>query len=167
MREWQSQTHVKWYCRYHVVIVPKYRRKSMYGAIRREVEEIFKELCRRFGIELVEGHVMVDHVHMCLGIPPKYSVANTVGKLKDKAAIIIHQKYGRKRNFVGLHFWARGYCVSTVGLDEPMIREFIRTQEEHEKKKSKSNSTAKRISWQAQNPLHRGFPHTTRSASST
>ncbi len=134
MREWQSQAHVRWYCRYHVVIVPKYRRKSMFGSIRREVGEIFKELCRRFGIELVEGHVMADHVHMCLGIPPKYSVANTLGKLKGKAAIMIHQKYSRKRNFVGLHFWARGYCVSTVGLDETMIREYIRTQEENEKK---------------------------------
>ena len=134
MREWQSQTHVKWYCQYPVVIVPKYRRKSMFGAIRREVGEIFKELCRRFGLELVEGHVVVDHVHMCLVIPPKYSVANTVGKLKGKAAIMIHQKYGRKRNFVGLHFRARGYCVRTVGLDEAMIREYIRTQEEQEKK---------------------------------
>jgi putative transposase len=134
MREWQSQTHVKWYCRYHVVIVPKYRRKAMFGGMRREVGEIFKELCRRFGIELVEGHVMVDHVHMCLSVPPKYSVANTVGKLKGKAAILIHQKYGRKRNFVGLNFWARGYCVSTVGLDEATVREYIRTQEEQEKK---------------------------------
>ena len=134
MREWQSQAHVKWYCRYHVVIVAKYRRKSMFGAIRREVGEIFKELCRRFGIELVEGHVMADHVHMCLSVPPKYSVANTVGKLKGKAAIMIHQKFGRKRNFVGLNFWARGYCVSTVGLDEATVREYIRTQEEQEKK---------------------------------
>ena len=134
MREWQSQTHVKWYCRYHVVIVPKYRRKAMFGGMRREVGEIFKELCRRFRIELVEGHVMVDHVHMCLSVPPKYSVANTVGKLKGKAAILIHQKYGRKRNFVGLNFWARGYCVSTVGLDEATVREYIRTQEEQEKK---------------------------------
>jgi putative transposase len=137
MREWQSQTHVKWYCRYHVVIVPKYRRKAMFGGMRREVGEIFKELCRRFGIELVEGHVMVDHVHMCLSVPPKYSVANTVGKLKGKAAILIHQKYGRKRNFVGLNFWARGYCVSTVGLDEATVREYIRTQEEQEKKKNR------------------------------
>ena len=134
MREWQSQAHVKWYCRYHVVIVPKYRRKAMFGGMRREVGEIFKELCRRFGIELVEGHVMTDHVHKCLGIPPKYSVANTVGKLKGKAAIMIHQKYGRQKNFVGLHFWARGYCVSTVGLDEAVVREYIRTQEEQEKK---------------------------------
>jgi putative transposase len=137
MREWQSQTHVKWYGRYHVVIVPKYRRKAMFGGMRREVGEIFKELCRRFGIELVEGHVMVDHVHMCLSVPPKYSVANTVGKLKGKAAILIHQKYGRKRNFVGLNFWARGYCVSTVGLDEATVREYIRTQEEQEKKKNR------------------------------
>ena len=134
MREWQSQAHMKWYCRYHLVIVPKYRRKSMFGAIRREVGEIFKELCRRFGIELVEGHVMADHVHMCLSVPPKYSVANTVGKLKGKAAIMIHHKFGRKRNFVGLNFWARGYCVSTVGLDEATVREYIRIQEEQEKK---------------------------------
>ena len=98
MREWQSQTHVKWYCRYHVVIVPKYRRKSMFGAIRREVGEIFKDLCRRLGLEVGGGHVLGDHVHMRLAIPPKYSVANT------------------------------------VGLDEAMIREYIRTQEEHEKK---------------------------------
>ena len=135
MREWQSQAHVKWYCRYHVVIVPKYRRKSMFGAIRREVGEIFKELCRRFGIELVEGHVMVDHVHMCLGIPPKYSVANTIGFLKGKSAIRIHREYlGKKRNFTGFHFWARGYCVSTVGLDEEVIRAYIRNQEEEEKR---------------------------------
>jgi REP-associated tyrosine transposase len=102
--------------------------------MRREVREIIKELCWRFVIELVEAHVMGDYVHMCLGIPSKYSVANTVEKLKGKAAIMIHQKYGRQRNFVGLHFWARGSCVSMVGLDEAVVREYIRTQEEHEKK---------------------------------
>jgi putative transposase len=96
--------------------------------------QILKELCRRFEVELVEGHVMADHVHMCLGIPPKYSVAHTIGKLKGKSAIMIHQKYGRARNFVGLNFWSRGYCVSTVGLDEAVILEYIRTQEEREKK---------------------------------
>jgi putative transposase len=133
MREWQSQTHVQGYGRYHVVIVPKYRRKSMFGVLRKEMGRIFKELCRRFEIDLIEGHVMPDHVHMCLGIPPKYSVANTVGQLKGKSAIMIHQKYGRKRNFVGLNFWARGYCVSTVGLDEAMIRAYIRNQEDREK----------------------------------
>ena len=132
MREWQSQNHVKWYCRYHVVIVPKYRRKSMFGVLRNDVGAILKELCRRYGIELVEGHVMPDHVHMCLGIPPKYSVAQTIGRLRGKPAIMLHQKYGRKRNFAGLHFWSRGYCVSTVGLDEAMILNYIRTQEERE-----------------------------------
>ena len=134
MREWESQSHVKWYCRYHVVIVPKYRRKAMFGVIRKEVGVILKELCRRFGIELVEGHVMPDHVHMCLGIPPKYSVANTVGKLKGKSAIMIHQKMGRKHNFVGLHFWSRGYCVSTVGIEEAVMIRYIQHQEEHDKK---------------------------------
>ena len=127
MREWQSKAHVKWYCRYHIIIVPKYRRKSMFGAVRRDVGEILKE------------HVMPDHVHMCVGIPPKYSVANTIGKLKGKSAIMLHQKYGRKRNFVGLKFWARGYCVSTVGLDEMVIREYIRTQEERENKEDPLN----------------------------
>lgn len=134
MREWQSQAHVKWYCRYHVVIVPKYRRKSMFGVIRRDIGEILKELCRRFEVDLVEGHVMPDHVHMCLGIPPKFSVAHTIGKLKGKSTILLHQKYGRKRNFIGLKFWSRGYCVSTVGLDEAVIRNYIRTQDEREKR---------------------------------
>ena len=133
MREWQSQSHVKWYCRYHVVIVPKYRRKSMFGATRRQIGEILRELCQRYGIELIEGHVMPDHVHMCLSIAPKYSVAGTVGKLKGKSTILLHQRFGRSRNFIGLHFWSRGYCVSTVGLDEAVIRNYIRTQEEREK----------------------------------
>ncbi len=132
MREWQSQSHVKWYCRYHVVIVPKYRRRSMFKALRREVGVVLKEMCRRFGVELVEGHVMPDHVHMCLSIPPKFSVANTLGKLKGKSAIHLHQKYIRKKNLTGMHFWARGYCVSTIGLDEAKIRNYIRTQEERE-----------------------------------
>ena len=101
--------------------------------LRKDVGQMFRELCRRFELELVEGHVMADHVHMCLGIPPKYSVANTIGKLKGKSAIMIHQKHGRKRNFVRLNFWSRGYCVSTVGLDEAVIREYIRNQEEREK----------------------------------
>ena len=132
MREWQSQSHVKWYCRYHVVIVPKYRRKAMFGAIRQDLGKTLQELCRRFEIELVEGHAMPDHVHMCLSIPPKYSVAHAVGKLKGKSAIHVHQKYGRTRNVMGFRFWARGYCVSTIGLDEGVIRKYIRTQEERE-----------------------------------
>jgi putative transposase len=135
MREWESQSHVKWYCRYHVVIVPKYRHKAIFGALRRDIGKILRELCEHSGIELVEGHAMPDHVHLCLSMPPKYSVANAVGRLKGKSAVRIHQEYlGRKRNFTGYHFWARGYCVSTVGLDESVIRNYIRTQEEREKR---------------------------------
>ena len=135
MREWQSQSHVRWYCRYHVVFVPKYRKKVIYGQLRREIGRVLRALCRQHGVELVEGHAMSDHVHMCLSIPPKFSVAHTVGFLKGKSAIRIHREFvGRKRNFTGFHFWARGYCVSTVGLDERVIREYIRNQELEEKR---------------------------------
>ena len=135
MRDWQSQSHVRWYCKYHIVFVPKYRRRVIYGQLRRSIGRIIRELCQQQGVELVEGHAMPDHVHLCLSIPPKYSVANTVGWLKGKSAIRIHREFlGRERNFTGLHFWARGYCVSTVGLDEQVIREYIRNQEQEEKR---------------------------------
>ncbi len=135
MRDWQSQSHVKWYCKYHVVFVPKYRRRSIYGTLRRQIGGILRELSRQAEIELVEGHAMADHVHLCLSIPPKFSVANTVGFLKGKSAIRIHREFfGQKRNFTGRHFWAKGYCVSTVGLDEQTIREYIRNQEAEEKR---------------------------------
>jgi len=135
MREWQSQSHVRWYCRYHVVFVPKYRRRSLYGTLRSNIGGILRELCRQHQVELVEGHAMSEHIHLCLSVPPKYSVANTVGFLKGKSAIRIHREYlGRKRQFTGFHFWARGYCVSTVGLDEQMIRAYIRNQEVEEKR---------------------------------
>ena len=135
MRDWQSQSHVRWYCKYHIVFVPKYRRRVIYGQLRRRIGRIIRELCQQQGVELVEGHAMPDHVHLCLSIPPKYSVANTVGWLKGKAAIRIHREcLGRERDFTGLHFWARGYCVSTVGLDEQVIREYIRNQEQEEKR---------------------------------
>ncbi len=135
MREWQRQAHVKHYCRYHVVFVPKYRKKSIYGALRKDIGGIFRDLCRQNGIELVEGHAMGDHVHMLLMIPPKFSVANTIGFLKGKSAIRIFREYLQvKRNFTGRHFWARGYCVSTVGLDEEMIRNYIKNQELEEKR---------------------------------
>ena len=140
MREWKSQSHVKWYCKYHIVFSPKYRKKAMYGSLRKGVGRILGELCKQMGVELVEGHAMSDHVHVCLSIPPKYSVANTVGFLKGKSAIRIHREYlGRRRNFTGFHFWARGYCVSTVGLDEAVIREYIRNQEEEEKRQEQLN----------------------------
>ena len=116
MREWQRQSHVKWYCRYHVVIVPKYRQKAIFGRLHKDIGRILRELCEQFDIELIEGHAMPDHVHLCLSILPKYSVATAIGRLKGKSAIRIHREYlGRKRNFTGFHCWAKGYCVSTVG----------------------------------------------------
>ena len=135
MREWQSQSHVKWYCRYHLVFIPKYRKRAIFGQLRRGIGKILRDLCEQSGVELVEGHAMADHVHLCLSIPPKYSVANTVGFLKGKSAIRIHREYlGKSRNFTGLHFWARGYCVSTIGLDEAVIRAYIRNQEKEERR---------------------------------
>ncbi|MDJ0863617.1 MAG: IS200/IS605 family transposase [Gammaproteobacteria bacterium] len=135
MREWQSQSHVRWYCKYHIVFVPKYRKRSIYGSLRRNIGGMLRELCGQHGVELVEGHAMADHVHLCLSIPPKFSVANTVGFLKGKSAIRIHRDYlRRKKQFTGFHFWARGYCVSTIGLEEQVIRAYIRNQEAEEKR---------------------------------
>ena len=135
MREWQSLSHVRWYCRYHIVFVPKYRKRAIFGPLRKGIGGILRQLCEQEGVELVEGHALPDHVHLCLSIPPKYSVANTVGFLKGKSAIRIHREYmGRERNFTGFHFWARGYCVSTVGLDEETVRAYIRRQEDEEKR---------------------------------
>ena len=129
MHEWQNLSHVKWECKYHVVIIPKYRRKVLYGRMRKEVGAILRELCRQRGVELLEGHLMPDHVHMCLSIPPKYSVAHTIGFLKGKSAVRIHRTLLKERRMSGLHFWATGYCVSTVGLDEEQVRRYIREQE--------------------------------------
>ena len=131
MHEWQNQSHVRWDCKYHVVIIPKYRRKVFYGRLRRQIGPILRELCRQRGVELVEGHAMPDHVHLCLSIPPKYSVAHTIGFLKGKSAVRIHRQGGERRVY-GLHFWSVGYCVSTVGLNEETIREYIRQQEKLE-----------------------------------
>jgi putative transposase len=135
MRGWQSLSHVRWYCRYHVVFVPKYRRQAIFGRLRQQIGGMIRDLCTQHDIELVEGHAMPDHVHLLLSIPPKFSVANTVGFLKGKSAIQIHRRFlGRQRNFTGFHFWTRGYCVSTVGLDEAKVRAYIREQEEEEKR---------------------------------
>jgi putative transposase len=118
-----------------VVLVPKYRKKAIFGQLRKGIGEILRSLCRQQGVELVEGHALLDHVHLCLAIPPKFSVANTVGFLKGKSAIQIHRRYlGKERNFTGFHFWARGYCVSTVGLDEATVRAYIRKQEDEERR---------------------------------
>jgi putative transposase len=135
MREWSSQSHVRWYCRYHIVFTPKYRNRAIFGTLRKEIGGTLRKLCKQQKIELIEGHAMRDHVHLMVSIPSKFRVANTVGFLKGKSAIRIHREYlSRKKNFTGFHFWARGYCVSTVGLDEQVIRDYIRHQEEEEKR---------------------------------
>lgn len=132
MHDWQSLSHVRWECKYHVVIIPKYRKSVIYGRLRRSIGGILRELCDQRGVELLEGKAMADHVHMCLSIPPKFSVAHTVGFLKGKSAVRIHRELLRERRVVGLHFWSTGYCVSTVGLDEGRIRKYIREQRELE-----------------------------------
>ena len=130
MKDWQSQAHVKWDCKYHVVILPKYRKKVIFGRARRAIGKILRELCRQKGVGLVEGKAMPDHIHMLLSVPPKYSIAMTMGYLKGKSAIRIHREVLRtKGTLFGRAFWARGYCVSTVGLNEDQIRQYIRDQE--------------------------------------
>ena len=134
MREWQSQAHAKWECKYHIVILPKYRRKVLYGQIRRRIGTILRELCRQKDLVLEEGKALPDHIHMLLTVPPKYSVAMTIGYLKSKSAIRIHREVLKiKGTLFGRSFWARGYCVSTVGLDEHQIRAYIKEQEQLQK----------------------------------
>ena len=130
MHDWQSLTHVRWDCKYHVVIVPKYRKKELYGKRRNRIGDVLRDLCRQRGVELLEGHLMPDHVHMCLRIAPKFSVALVIGFLKGKSAVRIHRQILGHKRVTGMHFWARGYCVSTVGLDEETIRRYIREQED-------------------------------------
>lgn len=131
MKEYQSLSHTRWDCKYHVVFIPKRRKKRIFGVLRRKLGEVFRELAGHKEAEIVEGHLMPDHVHMCISIPPKYAVSNVVGYLKGKSAIAIARRWGgRQRNFTGEVFWARGYFVSTVGLDEEMVRAYIRHQEE-------------------------------------
>ena len=130
MKRFTSLSHTVWDCKYHVVWIPKYRRKVLYGNLRSYLGDIFHELARQRESRIVEGHLCVDHVHMCIEIPPKYSVSKVVGFIKGKSAIAIARDVqGRARNFAGQSFWARGYFVSTVGRDEAAIREYIRNQE--------------------------------------
>jgi len=134
MHEWQSLSHVRWECKYHIVIIPKYRKRMLYGRVKKHVGEVIREVCRQRGIELVEGHLMPDHIHMCVSIPPKHSVAFAIGFIKGKSAVRIHREILGNKKVTGLHFWSRGYCVSTVGLDEETIRKYIREQEALEKR---------------------------------
>jgi putative transposase len=130
MKDLESLAHVRWECKYHVVFIPKYRRKVLYGRLRAGVGRILRDLCEQKGIGLLEGHAVSDHVHLCLSIPPKYSVAYTVGFLKGKSAVRIHRELLQERRMTGLHFWAVGYWVSTVGKDEAAVRKYIRDQED-------------------------------------
>jgi putative transposase len=130
MDDARKLNHTKWQCKYHVVFIPKMRRKVLYGELRRYLGEVFRALAVQKESLIEEGHLMPDHVHMMISIPPKYAVSQVVGYIKGKSAIHLARVYGeRKRNFVGQHFWARGYFVSTVGRDEAVIRAYIRNQE--------------------------------------
>ena len=127
----ESLSHSKWECKYHVVFIPKRRRKTLYGALRKHLGEVFHRLAGQKESRIEEGHLMPDHVHMLISIPPKHAVSQVIGFIKGKSAIHLARVYGeRKQNFVGQHFWARGYFLSTVGRDEGVIREYIRQQEE-------------------------------------
>mgnify|MGYP001179627859 FL=1 len=133
MKEYQSLAHTKWDCKYHVVFIPKKRKKAIFGAIRKHLGKILHELADQKECKILEGHLMTDHVHMCISIPPKYSVSNVVGYIKGKSAISIARRFmGKSRNFGGESFWARGYFVSTVGLDEETVRAYIREQEKED-----------------------------------
>jgi len=135
MDEYKSLSHSKWECKYHVVFIPKCRRKTLYGQLRKYLGEVFHRLAKQKESRIEEGHLMVDHVHILISIPPKYAVSQVIGYIKGKSAIHIARVYGeRKRNFVGQHFWARGYFVSTVGRDEEVIREYIKHQEQEDKR---------------------------------
>ena len=131
----ESLAHSKWACKYHIVFIPKYRRKALFGELRRHLGEVFKELARQKECTIEEGHLRPDHVHLLISIPPKHSVSQVVGYLKGKSAIHIARVFmGRKKNFVGQNFWARGYYVTTIGHDAEVVREYIKRQEEEDKR---------------------------------
>ena len=135
MDERESLNHTQWECKYHVIFIPKYRRKALYRELRRYLREVFRRLAEQKESRIEEGHLMPDHVHMMIAIPPKYAVSQVIGYIKGKSAIHLARTYGeRKKNFVGQHFWARGFFVSTVGRDEEVVRDYIRKQEEEDKR---------------------------------
>ncbi len=133
MESVKSLNHTKWECKYHVVWIPKYRKKTLYMELRKYLGSTFRDLAMHRECEVIEGHLLPDHIHMLISIPPKYSVSQVIGYLKGKSAIQIARTYmGRKKNFTGQSFWARGYFVSTVGTDEETIRDYIRRQEKED-----------------------------------
>ncbi len=135
MNDEQSLCHTKWDCKYHVVFIPKYRKKKLYTDLRRYLGEMFHDLAKQKESKIEEGSLLVDHVHMLVKIPPKYSVAQVIGFIKGKSAIGIARNFmGKRQNFTGQSFWARGYYVSTAGRDEEVVRQYIREQEQEDKR---------------------------------
>ena len=128
-----SLAHTKWMCKYHIVFTPKYRRKAIYNQYRPDLRDIIKTLCKYKGVEIIEGHMMADHVHLLLSIPPKMSVSSFMGYLKGKSALMIFDKHANlKYKYGNRHFWAEGYYVSTVGLNEATIQKYIQDQDKHD-----------------------------------
>ena len=135
MGNYDSLSHTKYECKYHIVFIPKYRRKKLYGEIRQYLGKELKRLAEQKESKILEGHLVIDHVHILMEIPPKYSVAQVIGYIKGKSAIYVARQFGeRQKYFSGQHMWARGYFVTTVGLDEDVIREYIKNQEEDDRK---------------------------------
>ena len=129
-KKYDSLAHTKYYTRYHIVFAPKYRRKVIYNKLRADIRDIIKDLCKYKGIEIIEGHMMPDHVHLLLSIPPKYSVSEIMGYLKGKSSLMIFDKHANlKYKYGNRRFWAEGYYVSTVGLNEATVRKYIQEQE--------------------------------------
>ena len=140
MDEARSLSHTKWECKYHVIFIPKCRRRTLYDQLRPHLGEVFRKLAVQKESRIEEGHLMPDHVHMMIAIPPKYAVSQVIGFIKGKSAIHVARVYGEsRRNFVGQHFWARGYFVSTVGRDEAVIRDYIRHQEHEDTRLDQMN----------------------------
>lgn len=128
-----SLAHTRWMCKYHIVFSPKYRRKIIYNQYKESIGQILRQLCQYKGVEIIEGHLMVEHVHMLVSIPPKLSVSSFMGYLKGKSALMIFDKHANlKYKFGNRHFWAEGYYVSTVGLNEATIRKYIEEQEKRD-----------------------------------
>jgi putative transposase len=140
MKDASSLSHTKWECKYHVVFIPKYRKKALYYELRQHLGSLFRDLAAQKECCIEEGHLMPDHVHMLISIPPKYSVSQVVGFIKGKSAINIARTYmGRRKNFTGQSFWARGYYVLTVGRDEAMVRQYIQNQEKEDRRLDQMN----------------------------
>ena len=140
METLQSLGHSRWDCKYHVVWIPKCRKKKLYGPLRKELGAVFHELARQKECRVIEGHLLGDHVHMLISIPPKYAVSQVIGFIKGKSAIHVARTFGgRKKNFTGQHFWARGYYVSTTGKDDEEVRRYIQEQEEEDRRLDQLN----------------------------